>query len=387
MVPRNEIDLMNTAPIQTPFSTITLVGLGLLGASLAEVIRKRFPTTRILGVSSSTTLVKAQEFDLADEIFTYEDIDLAVSRANLILLCTPIAHIQETLKRWAITKPNFLDHAIVTDVGSTKGEICALAETVFPASSSQEACFIGSHPMAGSEKTGIEARDAHLFENASWVICPHPSTHKDTVSRLLHFVEILGARPSIMQANEHDRIAAHVSHLPQIISTALASFIGEQNTVVENCLQIAGGGFRDMTRIAASSYAMWEPILATNQKEILSVLRKYREHLGQLETAMGQPQFKTYFQAGNALRSRLTVQKKGFSTTLTEILVDLQDAPGMLLRILKPLAEQGLNVLDVEILKVREGEEGTLMLAFKTLEQAKQAIASLNQNSFLARLR
>ena len=374
-----------------PFSEITIVGLGLLGSSLAEVIRKRFPVTRILGVSSPTTLAKALDAKIIDAGFSYADLHQAIEKTDLIILCTPIAHIQEILKGWISNTPALRLGCIVTDVGSTKSEICALAQNVF--AKTPEVYFIGSHPMAGSEKTGIEARDAHLFENASWVLCPPENVAEDIVAKLQAFVEVLGARTTRMQAAEHDRIAAHVSHLPQIISTALASFIGEQDSVVENCLQIAGGGFRDMTRIAASSYAMWEPIIKTNRNEVLSVLNKYREHLAKLEAAVkeidqsNQSDFKTYFQEGNALRSRLTVQKKGFSAALTEILVDLQDAPGTLLRVLQPLAEKGLNVLDVEILKVREGEEGTLMLAFKKQHEAHMAIDYLMQKGFSARLR
>jgi prephenate dehydrogenase len=185
----------------------------------------------------------------------------------------------------------------------------------------------------------------------------------------------------------HDKVAAHVSHLPQLLSTALASFVGGRRAVLDNCLQMAGGGFRDMTRLAASSFAVWEPILRTNQAEVLEVLAGYRDHLAQLEKSLWNSRGSEFFKDGNRLRGRLSTSKKGFSTPLTEILVDLEDRPGALARALIPLAERGLNVQDLEILKVREGEAGVLMMAFRRVEEAQAALALLASAGFNGRMR
>ena len=395
---------------------IAVVGLGLLGASLAEAARKRWPSVRLSAVSSPATLEKARKAGLlmdgtvdGDGAFEYSAIDQAVADADLVVLCTPIDNIKAILARWAEHPPACKNGCIITDVGSTKAEICALGRKAFPAfrSKGTGAIFIGSHPMAGSEKTGIEARDPLLFQNASWVICADlppsaapgvppsgaetettvPARHAEAADRLEAFARALGARTTRMNAELHDKVAAHVSHLPQLLSTALASYIGDRSAVVENCLQIAGGGFRDMTRLAASSYAVWEPILRSNQAAVREAVSGFREHLAALESGLEWDMAKDFFREGNGLRARLSTAKKGFATPLAEILVDLEDKPGALLKVFTPLADAGLNVLDVEILKVREGEGGVLMMGFHGSDEADSALARLAAAGFKARLR
>lgn len=372
---------------------ITVVGLGLLGASLADAARKRWPAIHITAVSSPATLEKARAAGLADVTCGYPEIDKAVADADLVILCTPINQIKATLAAWASCPPACKPECIVTDVGSTKAEICALGGKAFPHAGKAErsagkpgAVFIGSHPMAGSEKTGLEARDPLLFQNASWVICAEEG-RSEAADRLEAFARALGARTTRMPAELHDTVAAHVSHLPQLLSTALASYIGERKTVVENCLQIAGGGFRDMTRLAASSFAVWEPILRSNLAAVREVTAGFREHLASLEAGLEWDLGSDFFKEGNRLRSQLSTAKKGFAVPLSEILVDLEDKPGELVRAFGPLADAGVNVLDVEILKVREGEGGVLMMGFHDHKDAEAAIHRLTAAGFKARLR
>jgi len=151
---------------------MAVVGLGLLGASLAEAARKRWPGLQVAGVSSPATLAKAKAAGLIDAAYPYADIDAAAADADLLVLCTPIDQIAGVLEAWARKPAAWKPGSIVTDVGSTKAGLCALGRAAFPADGSRGAVFVGSHPMAGSEKTGIEARDPLLFQNASWVICP-----------------------------------------------------------------------------------------------------------------------------------------------------------------------------------------------------------------------
>jgi prephenate dehydrogenase len=364
---------------------ITVVGLGLLGASIAEAARRRWNDLGITGVSSPGTLEKATEAGLIDDAFMYPEIDSAVAGSDIVILCTPIDNIKSVLQGWASHPPSAKDGCIITDVGSTKAEICALGRRAFPETSP---LFIGSHPMAGSEKTGLDARDPLLFENASWVLCPAADAPEEAVERLQIFVEALGARSTRMPPELHDTVAAHVSHLPQLLSTALAGFIGSHTQVVENCLQIAGGGFRDMTRLAASSFPVWDPILRTNKKAIREVTAAFQQHLSHLSDSLeregGAGEF---FKEASRLRGKLSTSKKGFTAALTEILVDLEDRPGVLLRALIPLAERGINVQDLEILKVREGEAGVLMMAFRRPEDAQMALGALAGEGFQGRFR
>ena len=366
---------------------IAIIGLGLLGASLAEASRRQWPGLRISGVSSPATLGKALEAGLVDETRHYSDVDAAVAGCDLVFLCTPIDHIKGVLAGWAHSRPAWKVGCVVSDVGSTKAGICALGRAALPPDHPQGAVFIGSHPMAGSEKTGLEARDPLLFQNASWVLCPEADAPEAAVEKLQVFVESLGARTTRMDSRLHDAVAAHVSHLPQLLSIALASYIGGRETVVENCLQIAGAGFRDMTRLAGSSFGVWEPILKSNLAEVRGVAAGFRRHWENLEASLDRDMGAAGFHEANRLRGQLSTGKKGFSMPLMEILVDLEDKPGVLLRALQPLAENGLNVQDLEILKVREGEAGTLMMAFRRTEDARAALDLLAAEGFRARPR
>jgi len=380
---------------------LTVVGMGLLGASLAEAARRRWPSLSVAAVSSPATLAKAREAGIADQGFAYADIDSAVADADLVVLCTPIDHIQGILEAWARKPPRCRPGCIFTDVGSTKAGICALGRKAFPPGS--DGVFIGSHPMAGSEKTGMEARDPLLFQNASWVICPPESKggsaageaavaaatteESQATDRLQGFAQALGARATRMGAELHDRVAAHVSHLPQLLSTALASYVGGRRAVVENCLQIAGGGFRDMTRLAASSFPVWEPILQSNREAVREVLAGFREHLESLEQSLAKDLGAEFFRDGNRLRAQLSTSGKGFALPPAEILVDLEDRPGALAEAFGALAAEGINVLDAEILKVREGEGGTMMMGFHGPGDARAALECLAGAGYKARTR
>jgi prephenate dehydrogenase len=347
------------------------------------------------GVSSEATLEKAKAAGLIEEGYDYARIDAAVAEADLVILCTPIDQIASTLEAWGRKPPAMKAGALVTDVGSTKAGLCALGRMAFPADGSRGAVFVGSHPMAGSEKTGIEARDPLLFQNASWVICAEtdrlPADQAARIAgaadRLQAFAQALGARVTRMPAALHDQVAAHVSHLPQLLSTALASYIGGRRAVVENCLQIAGGGFRDMTRLAASQFHVWEPILRSNRDAVRETLAGFRAHLAAVEAALDGDLGAAHFREANRLRSQLSTAKKGFAVPLSEILVDLEDKPGELVRAFAPLAAAKLNVLDVEILKVREGEGGVLMMGFHGGAEAEKAIGELAAAGFKARMR
>jgi prephenate dehydrogenase len=317
----------------------------------------------------------------------YENAGKAVEQSDLAILCTPIDHILEMLEGWGAAPLRLERETVITDVGSTKDLICAMGKKAFPAAS--QGVFIGSHPMAGSEKTGIKARDGHLFENATWVVCPDKEkSPKAERGRALveSFAQGLGARTYPINPQSHDLIVAMASHLPQMLSTALAAYVGSSDSA-NSVLEVAGGGFRDMTRLASSSFAVWEPILRTNRHNLEFILPTFRRELEAMEVSLSKDGGESFFTEANELRKRFSGPRKGFTSPTTEILLDLEDKPGMLLAVLAPLAQKGLNVLDLEILKVREGEEGVLMMGFRHLSEAEAALKLLAESGHKARLR
>jgi prephenate dehydrogenase len=275
--------------------TVAIVGVGLIGGSFALGLRAAGFQGRILGVSSARTLQAAQKLGVIDQGLSLED---AVPAADLVYLANPIYRILEALPRVAaLAKPG----ALVTDAGSTKEAIVAQAAQVFHSS----AVFLGGHPMAGKAERGAEAADPALFQGAKYVLTPHGGVLPDTplVQEFCAWLDKLGAITVILSPEDHDRIVAFTSHLPQLASTALASLVLE--TVGPQDRQIAGGGLRDMTRLARSAYDLWRDICLTNATNIDRALSLYIQKLEHLRQNLRERQLETEFEQGAVLANDL----------------------------------------------------------------------------------
>lgn len=243
--------------------TVVVVGVGLIGGSFALAVRQAGLAHRVLGVSSPETLEKAQKLGVIDEGLPLEE---AVPQADLVFLSATIHSIIETIPRLgALVKP----YCLVTDAGSTKRAIMQAAKSV-PGMQ-----FVGGHPMAGKELSGVEQAEASLFEGRPWVLTPARDKDTERVAELQKIVETIGARSIVMPAGEHDAAVARTSHLPQLLSTALAASLaghfGKEAPV------LAGPGLVDTTRLALSPYAIWKDILETNRDEITHAMSAFLE--------------------------------------------------------------------------------------------------------------
>ncbi len=390
---------------------IALVGFGLLAGSIASALKQAKRPTVIRAVSSPATLARARELELADEFFEYAQVEEWSRDCDLILLCGPILHILKTIDalsqvEWA--KEAALSNGasngaacLVSDIGSTKVEICR-AGSKLPAPFK----FVGSHPMAGSEKRTCEYNDPAIFENAYWFVCPPEGTAESVYAPLLELVKFLGASAVVFPPEHHDRTMAWVSHMPQMLSSTLAASIPDR-LLSHNYQHYAGRAFRDMTRIAASGWAMWHDIAVTNRDETVRALTEVRDGVNTTIEAMqkldvvkdGRPaggsfdatrgsvaggkcadrsdSLEEIFKAGNEGRASLFAPGRNAAAAFFEITVPLKDKPGALLSVLQPLAEEGLNIRDIELMKVRENVAGTLLIAFKTEDEAARAVKLL----------
>ena len=362
------------------FQRITFVGFGLLASSLAAAIKQAKSKVIIRAVSSPKTLERAKELQIADETFGYEEMESWVEGSDVILLCTPISVILSFLKKLSQMKPS--RPILVSDIGSTKAEICRAGESL-PAPFR----FVGSHPMAGSEKHSLEFNDPSLFENAYWFICPPSGMDASEYRYLSEIIAFVGSTPVVFPPGHHDQTVAWVSHMPQMASTSLAANIPAR--LLDNGYQhFAGRAFRDMTRIAASSWAMWKDIAETNKPEILHALDEYIAGLKATRDAISnipaeEETLHRIFLQGNEGRASLFAPGKNSSNSFFQLTVQLKDEPGSILSVLKPLAEAKLNIRDVELMKVRENIAGTLLLAFKKEEQANAARVILQSLGFV----
>ena len=352
------------------FQNILIIGVGLIGGSLGLALKRKGYAGNIIGVSRPSTLDCAIEKNVIDEGFTREDIETAIPKADLIFICTPILKVMELLP---IIGKHAKPGTLVTDVGSTKRKIVEVASLHLPA----HCDFIGGHPMAGSEFRGVNAADPFLFENATWVLTPSQSIREKVRSTLGELLELIGAKVILLSPRLHDEIAAAVSHLPQMASVALMNLVAGKQNESPHFLKMAAGGFRDMTRIASSPFTIWEDILETNSDMITLYIDQYINELQNIKSILTQEQLGEYF--NTASKNRLSIPKdtKGFLKPQFEIAVSVEDKPGVFALITTTLAEEKINIKDIEVLKIREDEGGTLRLAFSILEDRDRAVELL----------
>ena len=251
------------------FNHLAIVGAGLIGGSFAMAARRAGLADRITGWGGKNSLAKALADGVIDGIEDCFDKG-EVSEADLIYLAAPIGGILDFLeKKRNLVKPG----AIVTDAGSTKREICRTARSLLPSS----VHFVGGHPMAGSHKAGIEFARADLFRNAPYAIVS-AGVADEAVSAMTEVVRTIEARLVITTPEHHDRVVARLSHVPQLLSTALAGATAK-SIDDGDASRLAGSGFRDMTRLASSPWSIWKDICRTNADEISSALAEVIDEL------------------------------------------------------------------------------------------------------------
>lgn len=251
---------------------ILIFGVGLIGGSIALKAKDLRLCKEIVGISRSngtdlSPFVKSGMLDRASSNYQSE-----IQSADLIVLATPVAQIEITLEK---IYPLLTANTLITDVGSTKTNINQAAKVFLKEKYSQ---FIGSHPIAGSEKHGPQSAMADLFENKNIIITPHTQSKKEDINKIENFWKKLGGITSIMDANLHDEIFSTVSHLPHLLAFSLVNLINDKNNK-ETMLEYAASGFRDFSRIAGSSAEMWRDICLANKDAILEDLELYKKEI------------------------------------------------------------------------------------------------------------
>lgn len=278
-----------------PFHRIAVVGLGLIGGSLVKTLRRVAPQCELIGVDFPEVLAQARkELDAA---FAPEQLHEALAAAELVFLATPISTIVQLIPSVARAVP---PGAVVTDAGSTKAVILTHALRHF----ANGAFFIGGHPMAGREHGGWEHADAHLFENAAYALAPLADVPESIVWRLQNLLEAFGARVVLFDPREHDRLVAETSHLPQLLAVALADFIARADeATLQSRAQLSGSGLRDMTRLAASPFALWQDILRSNHENVAASLQIFITHLQQIAENFEHDELQSRFENAHRLRN------------------------------------------------------------------------------------
>ena len=265
-------------PDGVPFAHIGIVGLGLIGGSVALAAKSVWPGVRISGIDTESICESALARGVIDD--TGKGLG-ALAGADLIVLAAPVG---QTVAMLPVLAEHVAGSSIVTDVGSTKRQVLAAAAGL-PA----RLPFVAGHPLAGSEHSGFVNARGELFHDRPWVLTPEHDTPAEAVARVTRFITDLGARPTVMDAAEHDRLMAFVSHLPQLAASALMGVVGA--AVDGPGLDMAGPGLRDTTRLASSSPSVWQDVCLSNADDIsealealISGLQHVRDRLDRGET-------------------------------------------------------------------------------------------------------
>jgi prephenate dehydrogenase len=285
---------------ESDFKKITIIGVGLIGGSLGLALKKKNPNFKIAGIDKQAIIKKAITRGAIDEGTV--NLEEGIKEADVVILATPVKIILDLLPQ---INPFLKKECLVTDTGSTKQKIVQKANKIL----SKDIFFVGGHPMAGSEKYGIESASSHLFHNKTYILTPTPKSNLGALEKISLLIKIIGAKELILDPLEHDRIVSAVSHLPQIIAVSLINAIGELTIQGNNnnYFKALGEGFKDVTRIASSPYKMWEDICETNQENILEMIQEFKNHLEVIEDKLknNPNSLKEEFQKAQMLRKRL----------------------------------------------------------------------------------
>ena len=258
---------------EPPFRSVAIVGLGLIGGSIALAMRERWPESRLFGVDADAVLAHALGAGAIERGFPNIR---SLPESSLIVLAAPVRQNIELLRELADGVGGLVQrNAVVTDVGGTKRDIVSAARTF-----AANRAFVGGHPLGGGERGGFAFARPDLFAGRPWIFTPETTTASEVVDRLSRFVSGLGARPTILPAEEHDRLMAFLSHLPQLAASALMEIVG--SAARGDGLRLAGRGLVDTTRLASSPPDVWRDICLTNADAIGEALDCLIQRLQQL---------------------------------------------------------------------------------------------------------
>lgn len=352
---------------------VLIIGLGLIGGSLGLALQGSPLVKRVTGTDLRPEAVKQ-----AIEMGAIQDspaLSQAVAVADIILLCAPMAAYPQILQD---ILPFMRPGTLVSDVGSTKTRVSALFARL-----PQGIIGIGGHPMAGSETAGILGADRYLFENAVYVLTPRPDTPASALARMSSLIEVTGAKVHVMDADLHDQIAAQVSHVPHLAAAALLNVTkGDRRAMM-----MAAGGFRDTTRVASGSPSLWQDIVMSNSKYICGELEKLINELSSVQHAIEQgrqEEVLAMLEEARTIRDKIPGLQRTFLGSCSDIICLVPDQPGVIGQLGNILGLFQVNIMDLEILRIREGDGGTIRISVPDIDAAQRAVEALGREHIKA---
>lgn len=363
---------MTTAPRK-----VAIIGTGLMGGSLGLALRAAGIFEKVTGFDiEAETLKKA--FDRGAVTEAARSAREAVEEAGTVFIATPIGSIPEVFAEIA---PHLARAAIVTDLGSTKMRVVDDITPLVP----PHAHFIGGHPIAGAEQEGIEAAEPDLYRACVWILTPTEATDAAAYGALVRLIGRLKGRVLSLDPARHDELVALTSHLPQLLSSTLMGFAAEIAASEGGLPLVGAGGFRDMTRVAASSPDMWVEIVRDNRTAVLEVLTRFESTLRSVGQYVGSGDWESLrrlLAGARDARQALPGKPGVVASDLIELLVPVPDRPGVLAEITTTVGEAGVNIEDINIVHSPEGGRGTVHLEVNGDEPARIASEAIVRRGY-----
>lgn len=358
------------------FHKVGIVGLGLIGGSIAKALKARCGISTIVACNRRDDVLKAAYAEGVIDGYTTE-INELFSNCDIIFICTPVDKIFEYAQKLL---PYIDSNCILTDVGSTKS---AIYERI--SSLGKAVTYIGGHPMTGSERFRYSASKEHLFENAYYILTPGEYATPTQTENFAQLLRDIGAIPIIMPPKQHDFVVASISHVPHIVASALVNTVKELDTPEQYMHQLAAGGFKDITRIASSSPEMWESICIENQSEILTVLQALEDNIKKMKehiASLNKEELFSYFDTARQYRDSFVNVTPSSYVKRYEITVDVLDRPGSIAIITVLFSSHNINIKNMSIINNREHETGVLYFAFDNENDRQTSIQLLRQMNY-----
>ncbi|WP_336824667.1 prephenate dehydrogenase [Sporosarcina sp. USHLN248] len=358
---------------------IAIIGLGLIGGSLGLALRRGGSPIHLIGFDRSyATVDEAYRRGIIDEVAP--SAKAACEKADYIFFATPVNTTVSILKEsvdW-----NFKDDVIISDTGSTKKPIMEAAQAIID----KGITFIGGHPMAGSHKSGVAAAKAHLFENAYYILTPAADSYKEQVEQLRTLLAPSKGKVVVLEAEEHDRMTAIISHFPHIIASALVERLSAQEDEQPFVRNLAAGGFRDLTRIASADPTMWRDITIQNRTELLAQIDGWLDEMQNVRNMLLEndpEQIYTFFERAknsrDALPSTFEGAVQGALYMTFDLHIDIPDHPGVISEVTKILADEQISLTNIRIVETRTDVYGILVISFQNADDRKKARVALSK--------
>lgn len=360
-----------TGEFSTRPMKVALIGVGLIGGSVGLAARARLPVTTDVAGFDPTPGVLDEALALGAITRGVDSIEEAVADADVIVLASPVGTlVPNAHAALAAAGPD----AVVTDVGSTKREIVAAID---------DPRFIGGHPIAGAETSGVEHARADLFEESTWFVTPTENSTGVGLERLMRFIRALGAQPHALEAAAHDRLLAEISHLPHVLANALVTQAADSLRQGEGSV-VVGPSFRDATRVAGANSKIWRDIYLSNHDALVPAIDSVIGRLTEFRDALNSRDGDEIVRLNEAAREdrKTLLEQELVGAETVELRVIVPNEPGVLAKLTLELGKAGINIVDLALAPAADRRSGAISLWLAGDEAAKRAESLIEQLGF-----